>query len=74
MTAFVPKDFNIKLSYKDYIFRTINSVPANQNDVIKNFAVVMSGVIKRVECTDIYIDHKYLFTEQNQYALSQTFT
>ena len=38
--------------YKEYIFRTIKPFFAKQNDVIKNFAVVMSAVIKKVDCSN----------------------
>ena len=41
--------------YKDYIFRLIKPFFANQNDVIKNFAVVMSVVIKRVDCSVTWV-------------------
>ena len=33
------------------VFRTIKPSGADQNDDIKNFAVVMSAVVKRVDCT-----------------------
>ena len=33
------------------MFRTIKPFCANQNDIIKNFAVVMSAVIKRADCS-----------------------
>ena len=35
--------------YKEYIFRTKMPFCADQNDVIKNFAVVMSAIIKRAD-------------------------
>ena len=47
---------------KEYIFRTIKSFLANQNDVIKNFAVVMSVVIKRVQTDRIYSVIRWVFT------------
>ena len=31
--------------FAEYIFRTINSFCANQTDLIKNFAVVMSAAV-----------------------------
>ena len=36
--------------YKKYIYRTVKPFRAYQNDIIKNFAVVMNAVIKRVDC------------------------
>ena len=50
-TVFVPKYFDNKLNllFREYIFRTIKPLCAYQNGVVKNFAVVMSSVIKRVD-------------------------
>ena len=54
-TAFVPQHVSAKLNccYKEYISRTINPFCEYQNNVIKNFAVVMNAVIQRADC--IYI-------------------
>ena len=39
------------LLYKECISRTIKLFLAYQNDVKKNFAIVMSVVVKRVDCS-----------------------
>ena len=35
-------------------FRTKSPFPANQNDVIKYFAVLINAVIKRVDCSVVF--------------------
>ena len=48
---FVLKQFDVKLNmcYKVYTLETIYPYCAYQNDVIKNFAVVMGATVKRVD-------------------------
>ena len=43
MTEFVLSHFDVKLNllFEEYIFRTKTLIPANQNDFIKNFVVVV---------------------------------
>ena len=57
MTPFVPKHFDIKLNllftYSEQKKQNRKKLlHADQKDIIKNFAVVTSGVVKRVDCTN----------------------
>ena len=52
--------------YEEYIFRIKRPFRANQNEVITNFAVVMSAVIKRVDCATFSSYQKYTETIETE--------
>ena len=64
LMAFAPKYYDSKLIfyYEEYIFLTINPFYAYGNYIIKNFAVVMSIVVKRADCNllaTLYIENYF---------------
>ena len=60
--SFGPKHVVFKLNclYKEYLLRTRKPMGVDQNDVIKNLAVAMSVIIKRVDCIMIRLHFIYL--------------
>ena len=52
MTAFVPKLFDVKLKFLLYRMHFLHNKAsgAYQNDFIKNFAIIVTAIIKRADC------------------------